>query len=209
MRSIGKIFIATALLLTAFSLSPSATAQNFYLGVSGSTMVHTWFSATSAPDNHFTANGWGRNLGAFLRFGKKPYFQFGIDWIWMENDFSVRPGNDIEYSENIRANNFDFSIKIGYNIVKTPIFKYQIHAGPFLGRSTVFPGKHIGFKSDDVNNSQSGFIAGTGIQFTNLIIDFEYTFRFTQLFNTLIVDGQTVDLQAKPQLIALKAGFMF
>lgn len=118
-------------------------------------------------------------------------------------------GKDLQYSENIRAQSFDFSLKIGYNIVQTPIFKYQIHAGPFIGRSRIFSGEGIVFESSDLNNSQGGFIAGTGIQFTNLIIDFEYTFRFTQLFNKLIVDGQTVDLQAKPQLIALKAGFMF
>ncbi len=191
-------------------LAPVAKAQNFYLGVSGSTMVYGWLTAsTTTQGQSFTADSKGNNLGVFLRVGKKPYFQFGADWQWLQSDFDVKTDNDIRFTEDISVQNFDLSLKVGYNIVKKPMFKYQIHAGPFIGRSRIFSGRGIVFANDDLNNSQWGFVAGTGIQFTNLIIDLEYNYHFTYLFNSLILDGRSFDFRARQQLIMIKAGFMF
>ncbi len=199
--------IISAFLLTASGFTEKAQAQVFYIGVNGSA-VYSWFTSPKFGDL-VSADGWGWDLGFFLRYGKRPYFQFGFDWVRSENDFVIGDGETTFFSEKLRFHNFDFSAKIGYNIIQTPMFKYKIHAGPFIGKSLMFSGKDIVFDNSDFRNPQFGIIAGTGIQFTNLIIDFEYSYHFTQLFKPVVIDGEEFELGSKLQLITLKVGFMF
>ncbi len=207
MKSPRKILITLAFFLALSGFTEKAKAQVFYIGVNGNA-VYSWFSSPGL-DNLVTSDGWGWDLGFFLRYGKRPYFQLGFDWVRSQNEFVISDGETIFFSENLKFHNFDFSLKVGYNIIQTPIFKYKIHAGPFIGKSLIFSGQDIVFENSDFNNPQLGVIAGTGIQFTNLIIDFEYSYHFTQLFNPVLIDGQEFELGSKLQLITLKVGFMF
>ena len=104
---------------------------------------------------------------------------------------------------------FDFSFKVGYEIVQLPMFKLKAQAGPFIGRSFLFSTDDFIVERDEFRWPQYGVIAGIGFQFTNLVVDFEYTYHINDLFKPFEVDGQTYKLHSNLQLLTLKVGFMF
>jgi hypothetical protein len=203
----NKLVIIFFLLMSLFYAN-TAKAQVFYIGVNAG-VVNSWFDS---PDfgEMVSSNGWGWDLGFFLRYGKRPYFQAGFDWTRSANDFVVKVNDDYIIDEIVEFHNFDFSLKVGYNIIQTPMFKFKMHTGPFIGKSVMFSNddKDL-FSNDDFKNPQWGIIAGTGIQFTNFIVDLEYSYHFSELFKPLNLDGDKYNLGSKLNLLTLKVGFMF
>jgi hypothetical protein len=207
MKAIKKLFIIFSVFLISLVFSANARAQVFYIGVNGGA-VNSWFDSPEFG-NMVTSQGWGWDFGFFLRYGKRPYLQVGFDWVRSANDFKIAVEETVLLEEYIKFHNFDFSLKIGYNLLQKPMFKIKVHAGPFIGKSMMFSGENIWFYNSDFKNPQMGIIAGTGIQFTNFILDFEYSYHFTELFEPVVIDGISFNLGSKLQLITLKAGFMF
>ncbi len=207
MKTHKKFLIIASFVFATFSLPDNAKAQIFYIGVNGGA-VYSWFDSPKL-DNIVTSEGWGWDLGFFLRYGKRPYFQAGFDWVRSANDFVIGDKDAPVFQEDIKFHNFDFSFKVGYEILQTPMFKLKVHTGPFIGKSLMFSGENIEFLKDDFKNPQLGIISGVGFQFTNFVADFEYSYHFTQLFNPVTIDGETFDLGSKLQLVTLKVGFMF
>lgn len=182
-------------------------AQVFYIGVNGGA-VYTWFNSPGI-DNLITSDGWGHDLGFFLRYGKRPYFQVGFDWIRTKNQVSLETGPQQEKREDIPFHIFDFSFKVGYEFVQLPMFKLKAHAGPFIGRSFLLSKDDFDFETSDFQNPQYGVIAGIGFQFTNFVLDLEYTYHMRDLFKPIDVDGTEFRFKSNLQLVALKVGFMF
>jgi hypothetical protein len=183
-------------------------AQVFWIGTTGSA-VYSWFSSPNI-DNIITSDGWGWNLGIFARYGKRPYFQVGGDWTWSMNTININDEeDDIYFKDDIKFNNFDFSVLVGYEIFQKPMFKLKVQSGPFLGSSFLFSGDYVYFSNSDFKNPQFGIASALGFQFTNLVIDFEYSYHFTNLFKPIEIDDKTYQLGSKLQLIRLKIGLMF
>jgi hypothetical protein len=182
-------------------------AQVFYIGVNGGA-VYTWFNSPGI-DNIITANGWGHDLGFFLRYGKRPYFQVGLDWIRTKNQVTLETGIQEERREDIPFHIFDFSFKVGYEFVQLPMFKLKAHAGPFIGRSFLLSKDDFYVETSDFNNPQYGVIAGIGFQFTNFVLDLEYTYHIDDLWEPLDVYGTEFRFKSNLQLLSLKVGFMF
>jgi hypothetical protein len=212
MSSLKKITVLAALLFLSVFSSVNSKAQGFYLGFE-SNAVYSWFNSPDIEDL-VASDGWGWNLGFFMRYGKRPFIQLGLNWTRSVNDFSVVYYNeeildeDI-YTEDIKLNNFDFSVKAGYELLHTPMFRIDVHGGPFIGRSLMFSGESILFDNDSFKRPQLGINGGLGFQFTNFIFGLDYNYHFTELFNPIDINGQSYNLGAKLQMIQLKLGLMF
>ena len=207
-----KYLILSFILLLFVSKSQTSHAQVFYIGVEGGG-VYSWFSSPDL-ENVITSDGWGAEFGFFIRYGKRPFIKAGFDWTRSENDviityYDENIGGETQYRENIKLNNFDFSLKIGYELLQTPMFKISIHGGPFLGKSLMFSGENLDFDNEDFKNPQFGINGGMGFQFTNLIFGLEYNYHFTDLFVPLNIDGREYKLGSKLQMIFLRVGLMF
>ena len=208
MRTIKKNLIIFTLLFLSLFYTEKAEAQVFYIGVNAG-ITNSWFDS---PDfgNMVSSDGWGWDLGFFLRYGKRPYFQAGFDWTRSANEFVVKVGDDYIIDELVEFHNFDFSLKVGYNIIQTPMFKFKAHGGPFIGTSVMFSyDEDQLFSNGDFNNPQWGVIGGTGIQFMNFIVDLEYSYHLNELFKPLDFNGEKFHFGSKLHLLTLKVGFMF
>ncbi len=212
MKKFKKYIIIAVILFAVFPLSKSLRAQVFYLGVNYNA-VYSWFDSPDL-DNFVTSDGWGWDLGFFVRYGKRPFVQLGFDWTRSLNRFSVvyfdeNIQEEVTVSEDLKLNNFDFSLRIGYEVLQTPMFKIDVHGGPFIGRSLMFSGETIYFDNSDFKRPQLGINGGVGFQFTNFIFGLEYNYHFTELFNPIEVDDQSYRLGSKIQMASLKVGLMF
>jgi len=209
MKTLIRQLITAAFILVSLAFANQASAQYFYIGLDGSA-VTSWFNSPKT-DNLVASNGWGWNMGFFVRYGKRPYIKGEFDWTRSMNDFTIKFADDgKDLTEQIKFHEFDFAIKVGYNIVDLPMFKVDVNIGPFIGRSLFFSTDDIYFSKDDFRNPQIGFSTGAGIQFTNFIAGFDYTYHFTDMFAPVdIGEGNTLILGAHLQLFMVKIGFMF
>jgi hypothetical protein len=189
-------------------LCPEGKAQFFYVGLNGGAN-YSWFKAPKFS-NVISSDGYGWNMGFFLRYGKRPYIQAGFDWTRANNDFVFEVKEaDFKIEDKVPFHNFDFSIKVGYEIIQTPYFKWSLLGGPFIGRSLLFNSNEFEFSNTDFKNPQYGLIGGTAFQITNFILSLEYSNHLSGLFKPVEVDGYTIDFGSKLQIISLKLGMQF
>src|SRR5512138_3194441 len=85
------LLISILLLLTGLSSLP-CRGQFFWLGFQGGAGV-TWFSRPG-QDSSLLSAGAGASFGFFIRYGTRPYYQLGFEWLYSTNQmkFEVRPG---------------------------------------------------------------------------------------------------------------------
>jgi len=210
-----KAAIILVVLMMAFQIE--GKTQVFYVGFNAGAN-YSWFESptinyyvpeldTYVPLS-FSSAGYGWNAGFFLRYGKRPYFQLGFDWSRANNDFNFS-AFDTTLSEKAAFHNFDFSVKVGYEIVQKPYFKWSLLGGPFIGRSLFFNSSLFQFSNSDFKNPQFGVIGGTCFQVTNFNLAIEYSYHFTDLFSTIKENGNTYDLSSNLQMITVKVGMQF
>lgn len=205
----NRILISTlCLFVLCILFAPRAKAQVFYIGfLAGPT--YSWYESPPG-DINLSSNGWGHNIGFFLRYGKRPYYQVGFDWTRANNDFAVDfPEFGLAIKDEVPFHNFDFSIKVGYEIIQTPYFKWSLYAGPFIGRSLLFKTNDFDFVKSDFINPQYGVVGGTGFQITNFILSVDYNLHLSGLFAPVEVDGFDVDFSGKLHILAIKIGMQF
>jgi hypothetical protein len=194
-----------------------AKSQVFYVGFNAGAN-YSWFESptlnyylpeldTYVPIS-FSSEGYGWNAGFFLRYGKRPYYQAGFDWSRANNDFNFS-AFDTTLAEKAAFHNFDFSVKVGYEIIQKPYFKWSLLGGPFIGRSLFFNSDLFQFKNSDFKNPQFGVIGGTCFQVTNFNVTLEYSYHFTNLFKPITENGNTYDLGSNLQMITVKVGMQF
>lgn len=207
MRTMKNTIWMLATCLAMFLFGQSSQAQVFFIGVNGGAS-YSWFNSPKI-DNTYTSDGWGWNMGFFLRYGKRPYYQVGFDWTRCKNTIDLIEGDEPQRKEDIPFHNFDFSLKVGYEIIQKPMFKLKAHAGPFIGRSQLLSTEDYVIDQEEFRNPQYGVISGIGFQFTNLVVDFEYSYHFNDLFKPFYEDGQRYEAGSNLQLFTIKAGLMF
>lgn len=212
MKTLKKYFIIATVMLVSVLAAKTSYSQVFYIGFNGSS-VYSWFNSPKL-ENVITSDGWGWDLGFFLRYGRRPFVQIGLDWTRSANDVTVKFYDDElqeeqTYEETIKLNNFDFSVLVGYELLQTPMFKISVRGGPFIGKSLMFSGETFYFENSDFKNPQWGVTAGLGFQFTNLIFGIKYNYHFTELFKPVVIDNVKYKFGSKIQMISLNVGLMF
>ncbi len=194
------------LLAMLLSGSQEARGQVFWLGLNGGA-THSWFTSPKA-DNLVTADGWGWNLGFFARYGKRPFYQVGLYWTRAQTDMKYFLTESFVIEDRVPFNNFDVIVKAGYEIIREPMFKWHVNAGPFIGTSFLFSTNTFEIETDDMKNPQFGINTGTGIQFMNFIFDVDYQYHLTELF----IGDETdlgIEFGSHLQHLTFKVGLIF
>lgn len=206
MNALKKIVIVMILGLMGTLMARPAQAQMFWIG--GNTgMQIDWFGSPGY-DNKVTSEGLGYNLGFFLRYGKKPFYQLEFRWNRAFNYLRDTEIPGVVLEDYVEFHKFDIPIRVGYPIVYTPMFKWHVNAGPFISTTFLFSSDEFEIERDDMRNPQFGILGGTGIQFMNFILDVDYSYHLTELFKGDEED-LNVDFKSHMQVISLRVGFMF
>jgi hypothetical protein len=206
MKRVKNIVFVLIFGLVLTLISKPAKAQLFWIGGNGGMNV-SWFHSPGV-DNAVESAGGGYDLGFFLRYGKKPFYQIDVRWIRSNNiiSYEIEPGEVIE--DKVPFHQFEIPVRGGYPIYYSPMFKWHVNGGPFISTTFLFSSNEFEFERDDMRNPQFGVMAGTGIQFMNFIVDLDYSYHLTELFKGDEED-LGVDFKSHLQLISLKVGFQF
>ena len=206
MKALKKTFIVAVLALGMTMISKTSDAQMFWLGVNGGTNI-SWFT-TPGIDNALVSAGGGWNLGFFMRYGKKPFYQIDFRWIRANNTLTYEPIPGLVFKDDVPFHQFEIPVRVGYPIYYSPLFKWHVNAGAFVSTTFLFSTNVFEIERNDMRNPQAGVIAGTGIQFMNFIVDVDYSYHITKLFKGDKED-LGVDFKAHLQLVSIKVGFQF
>jgi hypothetical protein len=206
MKTSRKIAVTIILGMMLVFVSKSSQSQMFWLGFNGG-YQYSWFK-TPGFDYKVTGSGPGWNLGFFLKYGKRPFYMAEFRWMRANNfiSYEVEPGSFIE--GDVPFHKFEMPVKVGYNIIQKPIIKWHVNGGASIGTVFLFSENNFEFERRDMRNPQVAVIAGTGIQFMNFIIDFDYAYHLNQLFKGDERD-LGVDFGAHLQVISVKVGWVF
>jgi hypothetical protein len=200
---IVKRLLFTFIVAICSLISLTSFSQTMYVGLNTGVVNNQVYSLD--PQNSFTSEGWGYNLGFYLRYGKRPFYQAGLDWTRSVNETKFIHGKE-NTTGQVPFNNFDLSLKLGYEIVQRPAFKWKASLGPFIGKSRLKSTDVFNFNQNDFHNPQYGFVAGTGIKVTSMVFDLEYSYHFSSLFS----EGYSgIDPDSHIETFAVKVGFMF
>ena len=206
MRNAKKLVIAVALGLIFSLATKNTSAQLFWIGVNGGVQSN-WFTSPGI-DNAVLGDGAGWNLGFFLKYGKRPFYQ--VDFRWMRANtlitYEYLPGEIIE--GEVPFHQFVIPVRAGYPIVYRPMFKWHVNGGASIGTTFLFSDNNFEFERNDMTNPQVAVITGTGIQFMNFIIDVDYSYHLTDLFKGDEED-LGVDFGAHLQVFSVKVGMVF
>lgn len=206
MKQITKTLIIVIVGITLTFISKSSSAQLFWIGFNGGLQA-SWFT-TPKIDNAVLSAGVGYNLGFFLKYGKKPFYQLEFRWMRASHiiSYEYEPGKFIE--GDVPFHKFEIPVKVGYPIVYKPKFKWHVNGGASIGTTFLFSSNEFEFERNDMKNPQVAVIGGTGIQFMNFIFDLDYSYHLTQLFKGDEED-LGVDWGEHLQLISMKVGLLF
>jgi hypothetical protein len=201
-----KILLTSLLLLFMGMTSVSSQGQFFWLGFQAGAGV-SWFSNAGQGNARLSA-GTGASFGFFVRYGTRPYYQLGIEWLYSTNQmkFEVKPGATA--NDNVPFHNFKIPITVGYEIIHKPRFKWRIGGGPTIGWNTILSSNSFNFTQQDMRNPQFGVVGETGIQYMNFLVLIDYNYSFSRFFDK---EASTygVDVYAHLQVFALKVGMQF
>lgn len=206
MKAQIRILLVLALMAACFTGRQEVQAQVFWLGVNGGA-TYSWFTSPKA-DDVLIGEGLGWNMGFFARYGKRPFYQVGFHWTRASTQMKYFLTEDQVIKGDVPFNNFDLALRAGYEIIRKPICKWHVNAGPCVGTSFLFSTNVFEIESNDMHNPQWGLVAGTGFQYMNSIVDLDYQYHLSELF-----DGDEVDLGVEfgshLQHLTLKVGFIF
>jgi hypothetical protein len=206
MNPIRKTVLISLLLLFTGLVSSPCRGQFFWLGFQVGGGV-SWFSSPGEDSSQLSA-GAGVSFGLFLRYGTRPYYQLGIEWLFSTNQmkFEVKPGTTAH--DNVPFHNFKIPFTVGYEIIHKPRFKWRVGGGLSIGVNTILSSNSFNFTSEDIRNPQFGLIGETGIQYLNFLVLMDYNYSLSRFFAK---DANTygVDVRSHLQIFALKIGMQF
>jgi hypothetical protein len=206
MNAVRKIALTSLILFITGLASLPCRGQFFWLGFQAGAGV-TWFSNPGQDSARLSA-GAGASFGFFVRYGTRPYYQLGIEWMYSTNQmkFEVRPGKAAH--DNVPFHNFKIPLTVGYEIVHKPRFKWRVGGGMSIGTNTILSSNSFGFTGKDIQNPQFGLIGETGIQYLNFLILVDYNYSLNHFFDD---EAGTYGIHANSrlQIFGLKAGMQF
>ena len=192
--------------LTLSLAAKNASAQMFWLGFSGG-YQYSWFKSPNI-NNEVLGEGGGWNLGFFLKYGKRPFYQVGFRWMRAQNTITDSYDTEQTIVGDVPFHEFAVPVKVGYTLIDKPMFKWNVNAGASIGTVFLFDSNIFDFDREDMTNPQFAVIGGTGIQFMNFIVDVDYSYHLTDMFKADEIEfGE--NFGSHLQVIAVKVGMVF
>jgi hypothetical protein len=206
MRKIRKIFLSILFSAVISLLSSPCHGQFFWLGFQAGEGV-SWFS-NPGHDNTYLSPGAGTSFGLFVRYGTRPYFQLGVEWLFSTNQmkFEVKPGTTAH--DNVPFHDFKIPLTTGYEVIHKPRFKWRVGGGLFIGWNTILSSNSLNITANDIQNPQFGVIGESGIQYLNFLFLIDYNYSVTRFLNKDAA-SQGVNVNSRLQIFALKIGMQF
>jgi len=155
----------------------------------------------------------GFHVGAFVRIGNRvhlqPEFYYTLSGGTFEN-IGVNTVND--WKQKVQVGTLDIPVLLGFDIIKSSIFKWRIMAGPeasFVVNSKIEDVSLTGpIEKSNLHTTNWYIQAGTGIDVLFLTLDIRYQTGLNSLITEVTgTNGTTYAVDTKGNLFVVSVGF--
>jgi hypothetical protein len=187
-----KKSVFVLIIFVAALFATEKVSAQFVLGIK---LGYTGSKLNTNIDSIKSSLASGFHLGAFARIGKRVYLQ--PEFYYNLSGASFEDVATGDWKQNITVGSLDIPVLVGFDIIKSKIFKWRIMAGPevsFLVNSKV---KDVGsitgpIKTSDMNTTGWFIQAGTGIDVLIFTLDVRYQAGLNSLINDVTANDGTV-----------------
>ncbi|MFK7846090.1 MAG: outer membrane beta-barrel protein [Rhodothermales bacterium] len=201
------MFYRSSILSLLFAVSTlflySAQAQitiNPQVGISASML-------STDPQGSEASARFGYQVGTYLRFGERVYFQPGIFWQRSGTELRTTDELDIEtLKDDVDLDAIFISAGLGYNLIDSQVFVLRVNGGVAGTLILNVQDNLLGLELENFNGLLAGAPIGVGVDlFGILSADLSYEFGLTNVFDEIF--GLTVD--ATNNVFRFNVGLVF
>lgn len=156
-------------------------------------------------ENVLSTSPAGRQMGLFLRYGKRPYYHLGVNWGRARDAVMIENGTMGAVQDEIPIRTFGMTAKIGYNVLNNPRFRWRASTGPHLGRARLFSSENIQFSNESVRCRYWAWQVGTGVDIFHFNLDIGYNFALQPL-DAGIEQNLGLDLESSMRMVVVEIG---
>lgn len=189
-------------LLSVFLLSATLVFAEFTVGIK---VGYNASKLSTSLDTISTSFKSGFQVGAFVRIGKRVYFQPEVYYTTQGGVFS---SNLSDWKQNIKLGSLDVPALIGFKIINHDKLNLRILAGPvasFIVNKTIEEAEGVinPITSADINSVNWYIQAGAGLDLWKFTLDVRYQIGLNQL----IKDVQNVSYNTHNNVWVVSLGF--
>jgi hypothetical protein len=163
----------------------AASAQWLQLGLQ--TGVHRSILAGVETVGLASLRGDGVLYGAFMRYGRRPFYQIGFQGFNGRADLVLIEENDNSSPTSSARSSMrgaEVNARFGYYALDSPAWKWRFGIGAYYGASNLLTEKPRLFSKADFRRPQWGLALGTGVDFTYFHLDVDYQWSVVSFFHT-------------------------
>jgi len=149
--------------------------------------------------------GW--QVGLFVRYGKRFYFQPGV--FYQQTSVDVTGPDDTEFEDIKDAHDvtsFWIPLEVGFDIISSDLVTLRANGGVAGTFVTAVGDNDLGLTKDDFESFRAGGLLGAGVDIAIVSVDLSYELGFTNVF-TAPEGGESLD--AKANTFRFSAGLVF
>ncbi len=200
------------LLFAILFLSAGVTSGQFAFGPKigyNASKLHTSLDSIKSSFNS------GFHFGAFVRIGKKVYFQPELYYTLQGGIFQNNVSNTYDnWKQNVTVGTLDIPLLVGFRLVNLDIMNWRIMAGPmgsFVVNSKITDVSLTGpITKSDINSVNWYVQVGTGIDVLFMTLDIRYQIGLNQMIKTAqsaLSTGKEYNLNATNNMWIVSLGF--
>ena len=147
----------------------------------------------------------GFSIGAFLRIGKRFYFQ---PEIYYTTQGGVFESNTTDWQQKVSIGSLDIPALVGFKLINSKVVNLRILAGPLasfvVNKSVKDAGGILGpIENADINSVNWAIQAGAGLDVLFMTLDVRYQIGLNNLIKTI----ETTDINSKNSVWVVSLGF--
>ena len=147
----------------------------------------------------------GFSIGAFVRIGKRFYFQ---PEIYYTTQGGVFESNEYNWKQKVNIGSLDIPALVGFKLIKGKVVNLRILAGPLasfvVNKSVKDAGGILGpIENADINSVNWAIQAGAGLDVLFLTLDVRYQIGLNNLIKTI----ENSDINSKNSVWVVSLGF--
>jgi hypothetical protein len=176
-----RILITCLLIVVLYRVSAQIPGFNVgpKIGYNTNRLTTDFDSISSDPDGAF-------QFGAFIRVGKKIYFQPEVNYVVKGGEISIEGIG----SQEIELQSITIPLLIGFRPIQTGAFNVRFMAGPtmsFISGKTLKPSEILGTwpikTTDDIKNTLWSFQMGGGVDIFFMTLDLRYELGVDNIYS--------------------------
>ncbi|MDD3962435.1 MAG: hypothetical protein PHT77_11310 [Bacteroidales bacterium] len=169
-----KVCLILLLFLGFFQICVGQLDISFMAGIN-STRFRTH------PEKYIILDDWGYQAGVHVRYGKKSYFETGVQWLQSRSDFRSTL-NGIFTEDEVEISQVRIPAYLGQKVIRLGVINFRLYTGPVLRIVTHVNNNLHALNTDSFSGAVWSWDFGAGLDVLLFSLDVNHESGLTAVF---------------------------